>query len=223
MQYAITAFTCLIFALTAALPVSAAHAPEQSAIDGCIDRIRGEGGGKGGEVLRSDDHEAGHLIVLKDPGGTVWRCLAERDGKVRTLAIGKTARYVHVSNGLTTASIAAPGGIIEIRIPEGETGTIVNGRISGREHFDYTLGASEAQTLEAALHVDQTNGNGSIYFNVLPPGSADVAIFNGATSIDGKASIKLPVSGAYRLRVYLMGEDRDLGKSVGYRLNVSVR
>ena len=40
----------LIAGLITALPATPAYAAEQAAIDGCIDRIRNEYGGKGGEA-----------------------------------------------------------------------------------------------------------------------------------------------------------------------------
>ncbi len=55
-----------------------------------------------------------------------------------------------------------------------------------------------------------------------PPGSDGVAIYNG--SIDGNATtVDLPADGDYTIRVYLMGNDRDAGKTVGYTLDLSIQ
>ena len=49
-----------------------------------------------------------------------------------------------------------------------------------------------------------------------------VAIYNG--SINGNtARIDLPEDGDYTIRVYLMGNDRDTGKTVGYNLDLSIQ
>jgi hypothetical protein len=59
-------------------------------------------------------------------------------------------------------------------------------------------------------------------FNILPPGSNDVAINNG--SMDGNSTtIPLPKSGTYTIRVYQMGNDEDAGKTSAYNIDVSVQ
>ena len=85
------------------------------------------------------------------------------------------------------------------------------------------LGARAGQTLHASIKVTRTDGDGTIYFNVLPPGSDGTAIFNGSMSSDGTGKVVLPSSGDYIVRVYLMGNDEDAGKTVSYRLDVSVK
>ncbi|WP_170360683.1 hypothetical protein [Ruegeria arenilitoris] len=110
----------------------------------------------------------------------------------------------------------------EVKFEPGNFGTMVNGAITGNEYFDYMLGAQAGQEMFADLKVSDTNGNGVIYFNILPPGSDGVAIYNG--SIDGNtARIDLPEDGDYTIRVYLMGNDRDTDKTVGYNLDLSIQ
>ncbi|OWU83306.1 hypothetical protein ATO6_19425 [Oceanicola sp. 22II-s10i] len=110
----------------------------------------------------------------------------------------------------------------EVTFPKGNFGTMISGTIRGDEYFDYRLGARAGQQLFAELKVDGTNGHGTIYFNVLPPGSDNVAVYNG--SIDGpSALITLRETGTYTIRVYLMGNDRDTGKTVGYLIDVSIQ
>ncbi len=101
-------------------------------------------------------------------------------------------------------------------------GTTVSGTITGDEYFDYRLGANAGQEMFAELEVSDTNGNGVIYFNILPPGSDGTALYIG--SINGNtAKIELPENGTYTIRVYLMGNDRDAGKTVGYNLDLSIQ
>lgn len=107
--------------------------------------------------------------------------------------------------------------------PGSDSGT-ANGTITGQEYADYVLGARAGQEMEVALTVGGTNGNGTVYFNILPPGSDGVAIFNGSMNAEnGAGAVRLPETGDYTVRVYLMGNDRDTGKSVGYSLAVTIR
>ena len=110
----------------------------------------------------------------------------------------------------------------DVKFKAGNYGTMVSGTISGNEYFDYKLGANAGQKMFVELKVTDTNGNGSAFFNILPPGSDGVAIYNG--SINGKsATIDLPTKGTYTIRVYLMGNDRDAGKTVGYNVDLSIQ
>lgn len=123
---------------------------------------------------------------------------------------------------ISHASIAAAQSEAEVKFAPGNFGTMVNGTVTGNEYFDYKLGAKAGQEMFAELQVSDTNGNGVIYFNILPPGSDGVAIYNG--SINGNtARIELPEDGDYTIRVYLMGNDRDTGKTVGYALDLSIQ
>ena len=110
----------------------------------------------------------------------------------------------------------------DVKFQPGNFGTMVNGTVTGNEYFDYKLGAKAGQEMFAELKVSDTNGYGVIYFNILPPNSDAVSIYNG--SIDGNtARIELPDDGDYTIRVYLMGNDRDTGKTVGYNLDLSIQ
>lgn len=122
-------------------------------------------------------------------------------------------------------SLAAPVAAqraAEVTFAPGNYGTMVSGTVTGDEYFDYTLGAQAGQEMFAELQVSDTNGNGVIYFNILPPGSDGEAIYIG--SINGNtARVDLPEDGDYTIRVYLMGNDRDTGKTVGYNLDLSIQ
>ena len=110
----------------------------------------------------------------------------------------------------------------DVQFQPGNYGTMLSGTVVGGEYFDYRLGAKAGQELFAELKVTGTNGNGTAYFNILPPGSDGVAIYNGST-YGNAATVPLPEDGTYTIRVYLMGNDRDTGKTVGYDLDVSIQ
>jgi hypothetical protein len=118
---------------------------------------------------------------------------------------------------------AAAQQVAHVQFPPGKDQVTVNGAVRGDEYHDYVLRARAGQTLSAHLTIQDTNGDGTVYFNVLPPGSDGEAIFNGSTSANGSARVELPESGDYRLRVYLMGNDRDADKTVGYHISISIR
>ncbi len=123
---------------------------------------------------------------------------------------------------LSLGTMAAAQTTAEVKFQPGNFGAMVNGTITGDEYFDYTLGAKTGQEMFVDLKVRDTNGNGVIYFNILPPDSDGEAIYVG--SMDGNtARIDLPEDGDYTIRVYLMGNDRDTGKTVGYNLDLSIQ
>jgi hypothetical protein len=111
---------------------------------------------------------------------------------------------------------------IPVRFKHGSDHATLNGTIIGQEYVDYVLGASAGQTMNVSLAVDGTNGDGTAYFNILPPGSTGEAIFIG--SRDGlSGSVRLPSSGDYTIRVYLMGNDADTDKTVGFSVTAGIR
>lgn len=123
---------------------------------------------------------------------------------------------------LLTVSATQAQMVADVKFAPGNFGTMVNGTISGDEYFDYRLGANAGQQMFVELTVAATNGNGTAYFNILPPGSDGVAIYNG--SVDGNSTtVDLPETGDYTIRVYLMGNDRDTGKTVGYNVDLSIQ
>lgn len=123
---------------------------------------------------------------------------------------------------LLTVSTSQAQMVADVKFAPGNFGTMVSGTISGDEYFDYRLGANAGQQMFVELTVAGTNGNGTVYFNILPPGSDGAAIYNG--SVDGNSTtVDLPESGDYTIRVYLMGNDRDSGKTVGYNVDLSIQ
>jgi len=103
-----------------------------------------------------------------------------------------------------------------IHFARGNDNAAVEGTVTGSHHRDYVLGARAGQTMSVSL-INQA----SAYFNILPPGRQDVAIFIG--SRDGEnASVRLPSYGDYRIRVYLMGDDKDSGRTLPYTHSVTI-
>jgi len=134
---------------------------------------------------------------------------------------GEDASPYMASSGRPTVAPASSNAA-RVEFAPGTSGITLEGAMRGRDYFDYSLGANAGQTMDVDLRVDGTNGDGTIYFNILPPGSRGEAIYIG--SQDGNsATVRLPDSGEYVIRLYLMGNDRDTDKTVGYDLDVSIR
>jgi hypothetical protein len=89
----------------------------------------------------------------------------------------------------SSASPAATQQVSRVQFPPGKDHVTVNGAVRGDEYHDYVLRARAGQALSAHLTIQDTNGDGTIYFNVLPPGSDGEAIFNGSTSADGSGRV----------------------------------
>ena len=127
---------------------------------------------------------------------------------------------------LATALCLAAPALAQDRIPvqfaPGNFGTMVSGTIIGDEYVDYMLGARAGQEMFVELSVIDSNGSGTIYFNILPPGSTGEAIYIGANE-GNSTTVALPANGDYAIRVYHMGNDRDTGKTTGFTIDLSIQ
>ncbi len=104
-----------------------------------------------------------------------------------------------------------------LHFAKGTSSATVKGTIEGDRTVDHTVRARAGQTMSVRL----ATGHGANYFNVLPPGSDDVAIFVGSTG--GNAwSGTLPSDGEYRVRVYRMRSAARRNESASYTLTVGV-
>jgi hypothetical protein len=117
----------------------------------------------------------------------------------------------------TTASAADPGiRRQQVQFAKGASTGTLHGKLKGDEMVDYVVRAGAGQTLTVAL----TKTNSQNYFNVLPPGSADVAMYVGQTGNDFKGV--LPTDGDYTVRVYLMRAAARRNETSDYTLTVGV-
>ena len=133
--------------------------------------------------------------------------------------------FIRIAATLCLLGWSAPAGAqsrVEVKFESGSDNAAVNGTITGDEYADYVLGASEGQTMAVALTVTDSNGVGTAYFNILPPGSDGVAIYNGSMDDDEYAELQLPESGDYTIRVYQMGNDADTGKTTGFTVSMTI-
>lgn len=121
-----------------------------------------------------------------------------------------------------TISSALAQERVDIRFKPGATSTTINGTVRGDEYIDYVVNARGGQTMVVSLAVTGTNGHGSAYFNILPAGQDYGGPYTGSSDDDRRAEITVPHDGDWAIRVYLMGNDRDTGKTVGYSIDVYI-
>jgi hypothetical protein len=105
-----------------------------------------------------------------------------------------------------------------VTFPKGASSATIKGNLKGGADVDYLVRAAAGQTLEVKLKAT----NGQNYFNVLPPGSANVAMFTGNMSAEQSWSGALPADGDYAIRVYLMRPAARRNESSQYTLTVAV-
>jgi hypothetical protein len=94
----------------------------------------------------------------------------------------------------------------------------IDGDLKRSGDVDYLVRAAAGQTLEVELQGSNVQND----FNVLPPGSANVAMF--ASNMTGARSWSgvLPADGDYAIRVYLMRPAARRNEASKYKLTVAV-
>ncbi|WP_157973550.1 hypothetical protein [Tropicimonas sp. IMCC34043] len=109
-----------------------------------------------------------------------------------------------------------------IHFEKGTDHGAVTGKVTGNDDVEYTLGAKAGQKMGVTLAVDSTDGDGTVYFNITPPGGG-MSIYTGSMADDPRyAEVKLPTSGNYTITVYQMGNDKDAGKTAHFSLVVTI-
>lgn len=118
----------------------------------------------------------------------------------------------------SASAVAADGterSVRQVQFKKGSSTAVLKGRIQGYNYVDYQLRAGAGQTLKASMQ----GSNGANYFNLLPPGSADAAMYTGQTGGNRYEGL-LPDDGVYTLRVYLMRSAARRKEASDYSLTV---
>lgn len=103
-----------------------------------------------------------------------------------------------------------------VQFAKGATSAVIKGRLKGDSVVDYLVRGGAGQTITVSLK----RSNLRNYFNVLPPGSRDVAMYAGQTGEDFKGV--LPTDGDYAIRVYLVRAAARRNETSNYTLNINV-
>ena len=156
-------------ALAFSLVVVSANAMSD-ADDACITQLRAVGGpdGAAGKILSSEFSEAGTLVMLKDAGGTVWRCIAYKDGSIGELAVVNSADD---GGGAMAGSVNSTPTVDtqQVHFDSGTSGIQISASLTPGSSIRYVLGAKEGQFL--GVHLAPRSGSlGYMIYN--PDGSA---------------------------------------------------
>ncbi len=104
-----------------------------------------------------------------------------------------------------------------ISFAPGTSSATVKGAISGDKTVDYTVRAKAGQTMSVTLKTS----NPSNFFNVLPPGSNDVAVFVGSSG-GNEWTGPLAADGEHTIRVYLMRSAARRNEHAEHTLTVGI-
>jgi hypothetical protein len=105
-----------------------------------------------------------------------------------------------------------------VAFAKGASSATIKGNLKGGADVDYLVRAAAGQTLEVKLQ----GSNAQNYFNVLPPGSANVAMYAGEMTGKPSWSGVLPSDGDYAIRVYLARPAARRNETSKYTLTVAV-
>lgn len=111
---------------------------------------------------------------------------------------------------------AATQSVSPVNFARGASSTTIDGSIRGDQYVDYRIGVRAGQM----LRVNMRTLRGSPYFNVMEPGSNDVAIFIGSTSGENFEA-RTRLGGAYTVRVYQMRASGRRGEVAAYQLSIA--
>ena len=114
--------------------------------------------------------------------------------------MGNAGRFMLVCVFAVASTVAIAADGIEtrpLRFAKGASSATVKGTLKGDQTIDYKVGARAGQTMKVTLQ----SSNGSNYFNVLPPGSSDVAVFVGLAPPSSALTLRRERFGHTRLQL----------------------
>ena len=133
----------------------------------------------------------------------------------RAVVVGAAAAVLLLQS-VPAGAQPAPPRQERVTFAKGATSATIKGQVKGDADVDYLVRAAAGQSINVALKVS----NRSNYFNVLPPGSADAAMYVGQT---GEAYTgMLPADGDYKVRVYLMRSAARRNEVSDFTLTITV-
>ena len=118
---------------------------------------------------------------------------------------------------LATTALAGDIRSERVQFHKGANSATIEAQIKGYETVDYVLGAKQGQSMNVSMATD----NGANYFNIIAPGETDVAMFVGSTS-GNQYEGRLPASGDYKVRVYMMRSAARRDEVAKYRLEMII-
>ncbi|MFN9175338.1 MAG: hypothetical protein ACK58N_12755 [Synechocystis sp.] len=104
-----------------------------------------------------------------------------------------------------------------VQFKPGTSGTVIKGSIKGDQTIDYVINARQNQSANISLG----SKNSSVNFNIIAPGEKDTAFFNSSTN-GTQFEGKLPKTGDYKVRVYLMRNAARNNEVANYSLDINI-
>ncbi len=136
--------------------------------DACIDQLRQVGGpdGQSGTIESSEFSEAGTLVMLRDAGGTLWRCIAYKDGSIGEMSVVEAMD----DGGGAVAGAAGSTGSQRVKFDADSTGAELVGELAPGASRQYVLGAKNKQF----LYVRVAPRNGSLDYVIRNPDGSEL-------------------------------------------------
>jgi hypothetical protein len=148
------------------------------------------------------------------------RCSRDDRGALRFVGIpqGQSPFPLTLLAALLVSTTALAGIHTErVHFAKGASSATIEGRIQGDMTIDYVLGARKGQSMNVSMATD----NGANYFNIIAPGKENEAMFVGSSS-GNQFEGRLPASGDYKVRVYLMRSAARRDEIANYRLEMII-
>ncbi|MDB6179699.1 hypothetical protein PAF17_19820 [Paracoccus sp. Z330] len=148
---------------------SSAGAQQDAGRNACVEHLREVGGPdarNGIDILSSEFSEAGTLVMMRDAGGSTWRCIGYTDGAIGEFRVvdamddgdGAMAGQRHVSDPGATHSR-------RVKFAPGTVGASYDGTLTPGASAKYVLGARNGQFLHVKIH----HKGGKMSYQILNP------------------------------------------------------
>lgn len=138
--------------------------------------------------------------------------------KTMTMRALAALAILAVSGPLLAADGPPPPRKERVTFAKGASSATIMSTMKGGGDVDYLVRAAAGQTLKVKL--EGTNAQND--FNILPPGSANVAMYVSSMTGERTWSGMLPADGDYAIRVYLMRPAARRNEASQYTLTVAV-
>lgn len=151
------ACAALVLGATSALAMTEAQ-------DACIDELRRVGGpdGQSGTIESSQFSEAGTLVMLRDAGGSLYRCIAYKDGSIGEMTVVDAMDDGEGALGSSTQQ--------RVQFQRGTSGAELTGSLGPGGTAQYILGAQNEQF----LYVRVAPRNGALDYVIRNPDGSEL-------------------------------------------------
>ena len=155
--------TRMLFVAPMVVAAAPTFADISDAGNACIDALRALGtpDTQGGEILSDTFSEAGTLVMLRDRGGSEYKCIVWSDGTVGELTLVNA-----MDDG--GGAMAGANATERVAFAPGTSGAELTGSLLPQQSRRYILGARDGQFLYFRL---AANGPGMTYVIYNPDGS----------------------------------------------------